>query len=76
MTFPYQMPHPDQKKASIDVDKALGHGVCALIESALRGDPEQVKACSKRLADRFERAGNLTAAARIRALVRRSSIDQ
>jgi hypothetical protein len=67
------MPRPDPKQSSVDVDKALGHGVCALIEAALRGDQSEVKEWSKRLADRFERAGNLTAAARIRALLRRTA---
>ena len=64
---------PDNHKSSIDTEKALGHGICSLIEAALQGDQEQVIEWSKRVADRFERAGNLTAAARIRSLVRRSS---
>jgi hypothetical protein len=64
---------PDNDRSSIDIEKALGHGVCSLIEAALRGDRPQILEWSRRVADRFERAGNLTVAARIRALVRRSS---
>lgn len=66
---------PDANKQSIDTEKALGHGVCSLIEAALRGDQSEIIECSKRLADRFERVGNLTVAARIRSLVRRSAAD-
>jgi hypothetical protein len=65
--------NPDNDKSSIDVEKALGHGVCSLIEAALRGDQQQILEWSRRVADRFERAGNFTVAARIRSLVRRSS---
>jgi hypothetical protein len=64
---------PENDKNSIDVEKALGHGICSLIEAALRGDQPQVLEWSRRVADRFERAGNFTVAARIRSLVRRSS---
>jgi type IV secretory pathway TrbF-like protein len=67
---------PVHDRSSVDIEKALGHGVCSLIEAALRGDQAQILEWSRRVADRFERAGNLTVAARIRSLVRRSSREE
>ncbi|HEY0790489.1 MAG TPA: hypothetical protein VGD78_05435 [Chthoniobacterales bacterium] len=64
------MPRPDSQRSSIDFDKAVGHTVSSLIEAAFRGDRVEIEECSWRLADQFERSGNLTAAARIRSLVR------
>ncbi len=66
------VPTPDPRHSSIDADNALGHGVTALVEAALDGDTESVLEWARKLADRFERVGNLTAAARLRSLVRRS----
>ena len=66
------MARMNSRKNTIDVETALGHGVCSLIEAALQGDEKEVAKWAKRLAGRFESAGNLTAAARIRSLIRRS----
>jgi hypothetical protein len=74
--YPLYLVNPDNDKSSIDTEKALGHGVCSLIEAALAGDRSQVLEWSRRVADRFERAGNLTVAARIRSLVRRASREE